>query len=446
MTGFAIVERLDHVPRVHAWALDFPANGQAPKINERGLYLQGWLLERAGVARGMLLVRADASGVVRELPFNNARPDVIQRVLGSAAETHPQLRCGFIAYLADPPSAFSLGVQLDGEPFWLCRVRTDATTEPAKPVPAMQVIQGTDGWLFLDNDTNRSVDQFTGKLMLDGEGLQRWRNYLNQFSALAEDARARHAVVIAASKEQVLAEYYPHKKAPTTVHEQVLALCKPEHRIVDTAALLAAREDREACFIKTDTHWTDRGARHTVFALLRELGLDTSVAQACFAEDVYYDMNFCGDLGVKLEPKVKTPTEFLRAPAVVSAAVFDNGLPNIGRVLVFEAQEAPWSLSLLVFGASSSYPMLKYLRRLFRRVVFVHSAGNVDRSVIALERPDLLVTQTTARFMIEPPGTGFNLKSAVAGKLSKAQGDAPAAAVTVSDKNRPYLEMMEGAQ
>lgn len=455
MSNFTSIRKLplpERGPQI--WALDFPQQDKAPRVNERGLYLQGWVLPHAGTQQGELVARftAGSEEVLRTIPFNNDRPDVIQRVVGAAPAGHPHLRCGFIAYLKEAPQAFELGVKLDGETVWLCDVQLTESTLGAgteNKRAEMQVIRGTGGWLFLDNDTNRSVDQYTGRLQLDDAGLERWQAYLDGCVAIAADISAPHALVIAASKEQVLPEHYPHQKGERTVHEQVLALCREEHRVLDTVQLLAARPDKEACFIKTDTHWTDRGALAASLALLARLGLEVQVAQDCLAKDVYYTMPFAGDLGCKLTPPVSEATEFLQAPPAVHGSAFDNHLPNIGRVLIFDEGEALWPHKLLVFGASSSYPMLKYLKRLFRRVVFIHSAGHVDLAVVQHERPDFLVMQTTARFMIEAPDTGFVLAGAVAAKMDgveeavRARALAAANTAFTSLENRPYCDMLE---
>lgn len=440
-------------PGLHAWALDFPQPDAAPRMGERGLYLQGWALGKDDVYCTELLVRVEGEDTQpRSFAFNNARPDVIQRVLGVAPADHPALRCGFIAYLGPVPEAFTLGVKAGAETIWLCDVRLDGKPEVRAPMAAPQVIVGAEGWLYLDNDTNHSVDQHTGRLTLDEAGLERWADYLDACTGIAAKAQARHAVLIAASKEQVIGEHYPHAKGEHTVHDQVLALSRPEHALVDTAALLCARADKGECFIKTDTHWTDRGARYAALALLAQLGLDAQAAQRCWTDDVYYTMPFAGDLGVKLQPALVAPTEFLEARPVAHDAAFDNHLPNIGRVLVFERAAAVFDKTLLLFGASSSYPMLKYLKRVFGRVVFVHSAGNVDTALVAHEQPDYLVMQTTARFMITPPGSGFVLAHAVTGKLNeadaqvRARGVASAATASANVKNLPYCRMLDGVE
>jgi hypothetical protein len=185
---------------------------------------------------------------------------------------------------------------------------------------------------------------------------------------------------------------------------------------------------------------------YAALALVAQLGLDEATARQCWAGDVYYTMPFTGDLGGKLAPPLSAPTEFLQAPTVTTKAQFDNHLPNIGRVLVLGCGDAPFAGSLLLFGASSSYPMLKYLKRLFQRIVFVHSAGNVDQAIVRQEQPAWLVMQTTARFMISPPNTGFNLAAAVAHKMqdvdASVRARADAAAADTDERNRPYADML----
>jgi alginate O-acetyltransferase complex protein AlgJ len=455
MINFSTVCRLASPDTgLHMCALDFPQHGAAARVTERGLYLQGWVLAQTGTQRGNLVVRVHVAGKeeLRSLPFNNDRPDVIQRVLGEAPAGHAQLRCGFIAFLKDVPTQFTLGVKLADKICWLWEVELEGEYASSPKTAEMQVIRGTDNWLYLDNDTNRSVDQYTGRLTLDDDGLERWRAYFSGCAAIAKDAEARHGILIAASKEQVLPEHYPHKKAELTVHEQVLALCHCSDSVLDTAQLFLLRTDKASCFIKTDTHWTDRGAMQATLALLERLALDVEAAGQHIAKDVYYTMPFVGDLGIKLLPVQSAPTEFLQAPPAVNGAVFDNQLPNIGRVIIFEYADALWPHSLLMFGASSSYPMMKYLKRLFGRIVFVHSAGNVDQDIVRHERPDFLVMQTTGRFMIEPPDTAFRLREAVLSKLSDVTDDVKASAISLSAKepinakNAPYHAMLRPDQ
>jgi hypothetical protein len=327
--------------------------------------------------------------------------------------------------------------------FWAVRISLQV---------AAQVIEGTDGWLFLDNDTNRSVDQYTGKLLLDPPGLRKWRTYLAECRTLVARHAARHALVVAPSKEEVLRHRYPHARAATTVLDQVRAVTQPQDHFVDAAAVLAAQPEPEQLFKRTDTHWTDRGAMVATLAVLEAMGWDTAHAREELVADAYRVQPYAGDLGVKLVPPRTAPTEFLAGPPPEGGAVLDNGLPNIGRVLVFKSEPAPYAGTLLVFGASSGYPMLKYLKRLFGRVVFVHSAGHVDPRIVDHERPTALLLQSNGRFLIQPPRTDFSLVNAVRTKL--AEGGEVArqrAAQLLADTpggamDALYLDMLKVAQ
>lgn len=445
------------VAEKYLWVLDSPAQGKNPQITDKGLYIQGWVLPREGnffpeyvaIEWGV----GDAMQTLH-LPLMYGRPDVIRRNLGVDAKTHPFLKCGFLGYIEACPQDFKIGFGAGDAIVWASSIQIlDDPSEQTRlqlstRVSSVSVVVGSEGWLFLDNDTNRSVDQHTGRVLLDEDKIEGWLLYFKETRALAARIGAKHAVVVAPSKEQILPEYYPHARAKKTVVDQVLSSSEPADHVVDSALVLRARPDREACLIKTDTHWTDLGARVVVLALLKELCLSAPEAEAFFAADQYHSMPYHGDLGVKCNPPLAAKTEFLLAPPVDADAVFDNRLPNMGRVLIYSRPEALWSQNLLMFGASSSYVMLKYLKRLFRRVVFVHSAASVDADVVEHEKPDFLVLQTTARFMIEVPHTAYSLRDTVSLKLKESNDQARDVAANLASKgsgdasNEYYLRML----
>ncbi|RZT97604.1 alginate O-acetyltransferase AlgX-related protein [Rivibacter subsaxonicus] len=437
------------------WSLDLPRNDKVVRDATLGLRIEGWVLPPAQLVSAqrpvqLWLRQVDAETPAFVLPLNVERKDVISKVLAQEPGGHPQLRCGYLAHVQLADGVWELGYALGEAVMWISRwnigrpalrlvavptsaaapaareaapaAAPTATPAPAAPPgpPPLKVLHGTEGWLFLDNDSNRSVDQFTGRLLLDEPALDQWQAYLDQGLALAASVHARHALVIAPSKEQVLPQHYPHPRAPLTVLDQVLALARPEHHVVDGAALLAAQPAPEACFMRTDTHWTDRGALQAVLAAIEALGFDAALARAAFEADSYRVIRNAGDLGLKFDPPVYAPTEFLVGHSPYEGARFDNRLPNFGRVMIFEQADAPLDDSLLMFGASSGYTMLKYLRRLFKRCVFVHSAGHVDPALVRHEQPGALLLQSNGRFLVEPPRTDFDTRGRVAAKLAEA--------------------------
>lgn len=396
------------------FALDFPSNDRLVDLGEPDVKVQGWVLWTGTPTQPRHAVINSGGLMVHDQPFNSKRPDVIERVLHEPPLGHGQLCCGFVVRVpaARLTAGFRVGVRLgNAEPVWLAEV---AFVEP------LQVLEGTDGWLFLDNDSNQSVDQYTGKRLLSANELAAWRDYLGGIHALSQRMGLRHAMVLAPSKEEVLRHRYPLERAQTTVLDQVCALAAPEWHLLNAAPVLRAHESPEACFKQTDTHWTDRGAMLATLALLPLLGLNGELAQKVFEQDAYELRNEVGDLGCKLLPVRSAATEFLKGPAPEAGAIFDNRLPNIGRTLVFEAANAVFPWRVVVFGASSGYPMLKYLKRLFARVVFIHSAAQVDVAVLQHEKPDALLLQSNGRFLVQAPHLRFSLADAVRTKLAEA--------------------------
>ncbi len=88
----------------------------------------------------------------------------------------------------------------------------------------------------------------------------------------------------------------------------------------------------------------------------------------------------------------------MREPA--ARLVSDNRVFNTGRTIVYECPGAPGSCVLL--GDSFSYRMLPFLAETFGRLVFVHRP-TLDYELIAEERPDVVASLLTERFLVRVP-------------------------------------------
>ncbi|WP_341675859.1 hypothetical protein [Niveibacterium sp. SC-1] len=394
--------------------LDLPQVNRAIDTTQGSLEVRGWMVTPEGdVPRHVLVRDLSGSGPVA-LPLSVKRPDVLRRVLSVAEpEGHGSLVCGFGGPVPMPAEGFELGCEVDGRAVWLQRY---AFAE------ASMALQGRNGWLFLDNDTNGSVDQHTGRQLIDAAQLNGWRAYLDGAQEAAGRFGFRHVLAVVPSKEQVLEEHYPHARGAETPVDQLAKLAGDAEPVLFLAPWLRLQVPRDAQFMKTDTHWTDRGARVGALECVRALGLPVEQAAPVLEADRFKVVDYEGDLGGKVLPAVKAPTEFLDAPHIWSLASFDNLLPNFGHVAVFASPDAPWQETLVVFGSSSAVQMLRYLHRLFRRLVFVHGAGSISREVLAHERPAYVLLQTNARFIVQAPSADFDLRKMVAGKLAETSG------------------------
>jgi len=398
-------------PPIQAWCLDYPSSDREPKLVQSGRLVQGWVLLPPKTENALARVR-----IVCHLqpsfelccPLTVERPDVIERVLETSPVGHPQLKCGFRFTVPTDLAMFGLSLELDGQRWPLKQVKV-SPTKPDSPV--LKVLRGKGDWLFLDNDTNFSVDQFTGHMRFTTQGLESWQDYARAFEAGFEGLIQPSVLLVAPTKESVMGAYHPMTAAAEPMLQPVLDLF-PQAQLVYPAYELKEKLGEEA-FFKTDTHWTQKGAGLAAALVAKRLGVPAKPIEKLLAKDRYKTRRHAGDLGNKLAPRVYADASFLTSFNYRKWVTYDNGLPNFGRLMVIHYPDALVDETCLVFGSSSSYSMFNYLCRFFRRLVFVHTAGNLDPDVIKAVAPDHLVAQTNARFMIRPPVSDYDVMDTI---------------------------------
>ncbi|WP_434986139.1 hypothetical protein [Vreelandella zhaodongensis] len=382
------------------WHLDFPDAKKPGWFLPGGRVVQGWVVlpEKLAAMRSAVRIVAEWQTAFELChPLDIARPDVIESIFSLPGEGHPQRVCGFRFTVPPKLGYFRLWLAIDDERWLLEEVNLDI--RDAEDVQQLKVLEGKQGWLFLDNDTNGSVDQFMGRMRLTQAGVDGWNNYLTELADTA--GKVPWALLIAPSKESVMgASYHPLPEGASGPMHQVLALSASAGAVYPVSELKALGD---SAFIPTDTHWTHKGALAATLALLAGLGIDENACHALFEQDHYISKTIVGDLGNKLTPKQVSSVEMLVSFGYAQYKTYDNGLPNFGRLLVVEYPEALVPSTCLVFGSSSSYSMFNYLCRVFQRVVFVHSAGSIDTALITAVAPAYLVAQTNARFVVQVP-------------------------------------------
>lgn len=398
------------------WALDYPTSDGESVVTDAGQVVQGWLLLEAEWADRLDLVSVVANWhqefeLIHPLEVN--RQDVVAHFSENLPEVAEQRRCGFRFTVPHHVQRFLLVMDVEGQRWPMTEVRLKGVDAS----PGLKVLRGEAGWLFLDNDTNGSVDQFTGRMRLTAVGLENWRQYLLGSQALAQLSGSCLALLISPSKESVMgARYHPMSAQGIGPIDQLLSLDEA-HDVVYPLDVLIALGDE--AFIPTDSHWTHRGAMVSAISVAERLGLDANACRRVLAKDLYRARAIGGDLGNKLSPPEKSDVQVLVSFDFNKHKTFDNGLPNFGRVLVIEYAEALNEGTCLIFGASSTYSMFNYLARFFKRVIFVHSAGSLDPALIALVKPQFVVAQTNARFVIQVPETTFAIQRVIVEKMAR---------------------------
>ncbi|WP_459618485.1 alginate O-acetyltransferase AlgX-related protein [Bordetella sp. 2513F-2] len=311
----------------------------------------------------------------------------------------------------------SIGVRQGDAIKWLCMLAISRV---------QQIIEGRDGWLFLANDSNSSVDQFLGRLLLDKEKLACWDDYFATLSSLSSDIP--YIFLLAPSKESVKPEFYPHQRGSMTIREQIFSL-KSFGQIRSCFPLDALRED--GAYYKTDTHWSDFGAYIAAQKCLKELGLgEFSKVELCFEK-----VKATGDLGEKARPKRQSEmlalSKDLKEPV---ERVFYNFVSNSGSLSVFENNNSSTDKKLVLFGDSFSGNLNYIFGQIFRRMVRVYSPASPILEIVEWERPDVVIVQTNERFLTMPPLVINTMEeSSIARKL-----------VSLSPSEREYVRLALG--
>ncbi|MDP5149747.1 alginate O-acetyltransferase AlgX-related protein [Rheinheimera baltica] len=370
---------------------------------EQGVWFQGWVLSQS-VLTVEIFIRRGADYFFWTLDRN--RPDVINKVLKTDAHAHPKLTCGFRQLFRLQPGDI-LGFAVNTRYYEVLQFSIEAEPRP---------LEGRNGWLFLDNDTNKSIEQYCGALLLSTQQIAAWKSYLAELTMLQKTAfNGKSALLVAPSKELVFPQYYPYAKGEFTVMEQFLALSQKYTNIIFPIEQLQSMPERS--FRVTDTHWTYAGAREAT-VVLAELLLDTATdIRNIFAKDVYAQHKVMGDLGNKLYPPRYADEQVLRNASHKPFLLYDNMLSNFGRVKVIKNDNALNTLHCVIFGSSSVYTMLDFLCRVFGTITFFHTAGNIDKSLISQLAPDIVIAQTNCRFLIRPPSVEYDLRRVITEKL-----------------------------
>ncbi|MCH8502462.1 MAG: hypothetical protein LAT77_11200 [Aliidiomarina sp.] len=394
---------------IHRWCVDFPEDEKTISAVEleQGISLHGWVLLADLDAMSRVEIVVQQGEQRQRLPLNIRRPDVVK----TFTLDEGFLRCGFRHTVPIAHESFVVGVALDGRIFDLTRYHVKGP---------FAILRGEDGWLFLDNDTNKSVAQHTGDLLMAEEQQAQWQHYFVDFATLAQAQECEFSLLVAPAKEAVYAQYHPLPRSPITIVEQLQSLAPEQFPLVYPTAELAQSAEYPT-FRRKDTHWTQYGAMLATLALLRQLNVAVAPATETFAKDEYREREVGGDLGNKLYPVEKHRELFLVGRRYQEWLRFDNGLQNFGRCLTLVNMDAIVHQHILIFGSSSAYTMLDYIGRVFARVTLIHSAGNIDPQILKALAPDVCVAQTNGRFTVVAPRCDYDLANDVAikwGELS----------------------------
>lgn len=389
------------------WCLDRPSNSfkfDYKNLNKSCLDFSGWLVNLKDVKGELVILHGDR---VDNLTRNVFRPDVESKIVQKSEMLEKRQHYGF-----------NHAIELISNTFTIALISESVFTPlyNGHIKGAFDVIEGEGKWLFLDNDTNKSVDQFQGKVKLSKYTKKEWLEYMENFQSISQTHNLSSVFLVAPSKEYVLRDKYPIKKLKNTPFEQIEKITPPEFNLLSLTETL--KRSSKNTFRVCDTHWNSYGAMLASIELCVNLGISRKALEDLFSTDSYKEKEVGGDLGNKLFPPQTYLEEILTNYNYRNNLIYDNNLPNFGRSIFICKHDALIDETLLLFGSSSSYSMFNYLSRVFSKTVFFHTAGSIDIEVLEKLKPKYMVAQSNARFLVKAPSTSVSIKDIVTEKLA----------------------------
>jgi alginate O-acetyltransferase complex protein AlgJ len=253
------------------------------------------------------------------------------------------------------------------------------------------------GHLFISGDTNHINEQHQGLVTIPLADQEQWLQIMEARARFSKKIGAEFLFILAPDKQTV----YRHLLPQTFSYRPASFLTKLPF-VIDVAPVLSAVSKIVELYPRTDSHWNQLGSYLAVQAVQARRGVNMPDQKIDWIED-----KKTGDPGVKLSPQEYAPC--VRAKLTSNASlVYDNLIPNNGRVRVFSKSAAECTKPpsrLMLFGDSFSYDLIHFLKETFDIVFHVHGFA-LDYAVAEKFKPDLVIGEITERFVLRLPTPG----------------------------------------
>lgn len=270
------------------------------------------------------------------------------------------------------------------------------------------VLEGRDGWLFLDTSDDFEVLRlYTDPSYVQPDVINAWRVALGARREYFQSLGITHLTVIAPGAHLVYPEALPDGielsgQSPYTMLDKVLDEPTAAEVLYLLDPLVAARGESPT-FMQTDSHWTDWGAFAGYQATMRQLATMRSDIHILEEGGVEWSTRqVSGALGAVMpEPR----SEVVRVGEVRdSQCRWVNHVTNEKRdAYMLMEQDRPDLPSAVIFRDSGMTNAHKFFSESFRRVAYSSHPNAVFRDLIEREKPDIVITVMGERRLFKPP-------------------------------------------
>ena len=259
------------------------------------------------------------------------------------------------------------------------------------------VLEGKEGWLFLSNDSNKVMEQITGRASLPADFEALWASLFAYRAVRLADLGARYFYGVVPNKECVYQRFLPDgvNFSETRPINKVLRAAKG--RVAHEYFLQCLEEEslKSETYTKGDTHWNHVGA----FVAFNQLMRANCLPQMNSDLISFEEKVIAGDLTEKIGLTTTTKVAVIKRPTFKKVEF--NGVQNIGQRAVYENEDKSLP-TLVLFRDSFASHQLEMFASLFSRVVALWQP-NIDYKVVEYERPDFVFSQQVERFLVSCP-------------------------------------------
>lgn len=274
---------------------------------------------------------------------------------------------------------------------------------------SLTVINGREGWLFLDRFENTNVmDLYTDETAFSVKTCTRWRDVLTDWRDYFDRAGITDVTLVVPDAcvvypdklpaELQLSPHSPFTRVADSLAENVLGRC-----VYPRQALIDGRHVMET-YQSVDSHWTEWGAYLGYRAVMDDLAL--RVPGLRVVQEVELDWSTrktFGALGATTTPE--------RSASVPVAHVRDqdwritqNLLTEVRDGYLVTEQDRPDLQVAVIFRDSFMSSAYKFFSPSFRRAVYVASPNTMLHDLLEIEKPDVVIIQMAERRLVIPPG------------------------------------------
>lgn len=262
-----------------------------------------------------------------------------------------------------------------------------------------QVLLGKDGWMYYTNEGN--LDYYQRVKPLTGDQTTTIRFNLEQMQRELMDEGITFLFVIAPNKESIYPQYLPDGLAraenPAWADQIVTSLRGTDVNVLDLRPVMLQNAETAPVYFKTDTHWNPVGARAAYDAILMNLQPGFPILNPHPLSD--FDQvteTTSGDLAALIHLKGDVNETFTALHARFDKPSRGLKNPPAGQMItVMPDKSLP---KAVIFRDSFFNGLQPFTSEHFSRCVYV-SDWMVDRSLIAEEKPDIVILEVAERYL-----------------------------------------------